>query len=298
MTVEEAVKEVYEDSNEQDDMSPYVDGVFSVAAPGAVKLLQRFARGAKVISTWKFRNNQRVRFPILEAEEVVAAVVLAGVTAGETWPSATVELAAAHDGTDNAFQGWLFTMDDVDYAVLSSTATEIVLNSEVPEPVDANYTLASREYAYGAGVADWNLEHRPVDFISVYDLTNSAELLKADFSERFVDNFMSKGTPSQWVRTGRGVRFDVYPDAATAYSLRYVRYAEIGAEADDDICELPEAFHDPLCAWVKHGLLVRNGDFTAASQAWTEFETLMYGLRLQADLAQDYGNDQGLIDRS
>jgi hypothetical protein len=298
MNVEEALREVYEDSNEQDDLSPYVDGLFSVTAPGAVRLLQWFARGAKVVSTWKFRNNQRVRFPILEAEDVVSSQVLTGVAINTIWSTTKINLAAAHDGTENAYRGWLFTIDDVAYTVLNSTALELTLNAVVVEPADATYTLAQRDYAYGAGLNDWALTHKPVEFISLFDLTDGVSLEKAEFHERFPTNYLSAGTPAMWTRTGTGIRLDLFPDVAHAYNLRYVRYAEVGTAANDDICELPDAFHDPLCAWVKHGLLVRDGDFTAAQSAWLAFETLMYGLRLQADMSEDYGNEQGRIDRS
>jgi hypothetical protein len=288
MTVEDAILEVYEGSNEQDDLSPYANGAFSLATTGAQKILAAFARGAKILSTWKFGNGFRLRFRVLEQEDFVSSYVISGYTSQASYPTYTMLLQSNHNGSDNAFRGMLFTLDGIDYTIIASTAEEVTLAMSIDvAPTSAAYTIAKRDYAYGVA-PDWALTHRPVEFIDIYDVTNQAAVESTTEFERFSENSQSSGTPAQFTRSGSSLRFDVFPTAVAAYRVRYIRYAQIGTEAESEICDLPQAFHEPLCEWVRHWALNRDGDFTAASVSWQAFVSLMQSLRLQADFINDY----------
>lgn len=295
MTLQEGILDVYEGSNEQDDLSPYVDGAFAVDAPGALRLREALARGAKVLSTWKFPgSNVRVRFPFLESEAIVETEVLEGVTPQATWPAQNIALDPEHAGLapDNGLAGRLFVMDSTSYQVIASTggaAPYVRLDRSIAAaPTDATYTLAKRDYAISGANPDWVIEPEPFALVGLFDIVNGAELALAGPRERYRSSAYEAGTPSAFTRFRKGLRLNVYPDEALSYTVAYWRYAQIGQAADDSLCELPDAYHDALVAWARWWALKRDGDFVAAEKEWSSLLALMSALRTSEDVTGDF----------
>lgn len=286
MTVQEALEDVYENTNEQDDLAPYTADVFDLTSPGALKLLRVFKRAAQVLSTWKFTDGRRLRFRNTETEDIATITPLSGATTQTVWPASTLLLGAGLDGTNNAYAKRLFVLDDTAHFVVGSALLTVTLGDVVSAaPQSAAFKLLERDFDY----VSLGLSRKPVDFIGVYDVTNDAPITKADSNERFQSNSKSFGTPTQFTRIGDTLRFDQFIDTQTSYLVRYIRYLELGVLEVDPLCECPEAFHDVLLLWVMHWALRRDGDFTGAAQSWNEMLALIDRLRPQADFDADYG---------
>lgn len=305
MTLGEALKEVYSTTDEQDDLSPYdADMNLDETVAGAVRLLQAFEMAAATIAFWRFPNGYRVRFRVLEDEEYVTTPYLTSDVVGYDGGRG-VQLSEAHNLLDTAGAHITFTSQDgtETFETIVSRWTngalypvQVASAPTLTDMTTATYVIRSSIYRYVpltnlSVVPAFTMARKPIEWLSFYDVDGQVELERGGYNEKYPLERMIAQDPTAWVHSGNSVIFNGAPDEKT-YLARYVRMPVVGTEAADDLCDLPEQFHDAVVQWTRHWAFSRGGDIVASRDAWQKLDKLMATLRSQFDIETDYGESR------
>lgn len=291
MTLEEALREVYTTTDEQDDLLPLDDdGEVQVALPGAVLIRGALRRGALCVSTWKFPDGMRMHFRDLEREAIVESRALTGDVVTHVEGTKVMNLEPSVAALD--LVGALLTVTNEDGVTWSSI---IVAQTGVGVRTLGTpdwglellpYTVTKAVWNFDGG--DWNFEVTApmVELAEMYDLESGSKLGTAAPGDALHSGRTLYGVPSLYSKHRNGVVFS-NTIGDRAFRVRYLTYPETGIAASDELCSLPEAFHECVVQWARHWAFQRDGDFVAAQDAWAKLERFMHGLRSQLDLESD-----------
>ena len=290
MTLGEALTEVYDTTDQQNDLDP-------TTAAGRTRVLGALTRAAAIVSTWKFPDGYRLRFRSLEARAFVVTPWLTGIVQAHVPGSRTVELdagAAAHD-----LQGWSLDVPGAGFkSLVVAQAGAVVTIADAPDAatvlVFQDYTLSRAQVSFGTGVDEVVASPRPVEILGVYNVATKATLERGYGLERFRDTMADRGDPSVWVKFGHGFVLDLAPDEAKTYMVDYFHYPVMGVADNDELCALPEAFHEAIVQWARYWAFDRGGDVLASHEALSKLEKDLRCLRTEDDIGSDYAD--GRID--
>jgi len=288
MTLEEAIVEVYEATDEQSDLDPYVSGTMSLTTTGATRIMGLLNRAQDAIATWKFPNGRRLRFRCLEDTAVVTMTVPTYNAVSDS-TDGIVTFAGGFDGTGNAYAGWIALHDDSPYVIVGSNVDSITIaGPTLPVVTAADAVKLTKQYwsLKGDG-ADVTMPWRLIEVVEMYDIGNDMPLSVGLSRDRGAMTTLGAGDVGEWVNAQKGVRFDVAPDATVHFIVRGYRYPTAVA-ALSDAFEIPEAFHEAICEYAKYTANSRIGKIDNAAMAWARCEKLMFSLRTEDDIESDF----------
>lgn len=287
MTLEEAIVEVYTRTDEQSDLDPYVGGVVSLAAPGALLIRNALNQAQRVVSTWKFPNGIRIRFRANHKEALVYSSYPAVTILG--WDLNKTLTWNVPNATDNAYRLGVLELTiggaSYEYLILESTATTCLIDAVPPsDPSGVVGNVRFTRFIPNSTVG-WTSPHfiTPIEFL---DIKSRSLLTRGTSKDSFSSSLMNSGTPSQWNVDGPFVVFDAAPQEVRYYLMRYYGYPTEVVNLTDSF-ELPEAFHEAIVQWACWWAYRRISENTSAYAQMRTLSDLMILLRTETDFNQD-----------
>lgn len=287
MTLEEAILEVYTRTDEQSDLDPYVGGVVSLTAPGALLIRNALNQAQRVISTWKFPNGVRMRFRANRRESLVYSLYPSVTILG--WDSNKTLTWAVAGAADSAYRFGVLELEisgtSYEYLILDSTATTCLIGAAPPSDpsgIVGNVRLSRYEPNVSPGwIADDYIS--PIEFL---DISSRTILSRGQSRDSFSTSLLNSGSPSQWTIDGPFVVFNAAPQEQQYFLMRYYGYpAEVTSLTDS--FALPEAFHEAIVQWACWWAYRRISENTSAYAQMRTLSDLMSILRTEADFDQD-----------
>ena len=281
MTLEEALVEVYEATDEQSDLEIRSGGVVSLATTGSLRLQGLLKRAQNAIALWKFPGGRRLRFRFMHDSALVAPQVLAATfDSGGSFPGNVAGLIAPVV-TTNQLSGATLFVDDLPFPVVSNTSSSVtVAKTFADDPIDSDASFTWQKLTVAVAGKDI------IQVTGIYDIENEVQLERAGDKERFASGMLEKGLPASYLPVVGGLLFDVCPEESTYFKVYFQRYPIMPAALASSF-ELPEAFHDAVCEYAKYTANMRIGKSESAQMAWGRLQSLMASLRQEADLEED-----------
>lgn len=313
MTVQEMVVDVFENLAEPSDLevnaTPGDAGTFSIALPGAQKILHYLNVAQTRIANWVYRDGSISRFKSLYSSlywksrsNPVYMVVSCD------YSSITV-LGYATGNVDDEFNGWVLKVTDgegvgqeaiVVDSIVSGSNIQLVLESDLSTILDTTSEVTLyRSFAYLShnvqsgypGEGDILLHPGEVlmDIIRVSDVTSRSDLGRSTFGDTYPAVAYETGIPTEYFLYGNKLQFNAAIEDPRAYEIMYYRnpvaMVEAGARS-----ELPEAFHEAIVMYATHKLRVRNGDYDGQYVDKQNLATLMESIKSEGVLSNEYEN--------
>lgn len=309
MTLEKIIQEIFEALGEPSDLQ-YLDDsdAIDTASTGWLRMVDAVNTACLEIATHKFPEGRQLRFRFLEEQTQLVVPVLSGTiashTAGEQLVTLDLPLQAA-----GYYKGYALAIGTSNYRVIDSqtsgAATQALL---FPAPqtsvASLGYMASRREYyfvdastlAFGEvadGIAYVPANGLPLEILNVHDITNATEITYTSRHTTFAPDAVEFGTPTQYYKLPKGLRFDLWPNTQLNYMIRYMRapYALTALDANEEP-ELPTQFHRAI---VLHGLwwgYRRQQENESAYAAKNDLEDLLRRLRTEYDLQGEFTTHQ------
>lgn len=318
MTVEQIIREAFEDLGEPQDLRPWVEEADGTVTDD-LTILTRWYRwideGQKSVVGWKsLRRAARWRGLFGEAYftalEKIATLTrassgrnlyLAGsYTDGSPVGSNTIE------GDFNKYRGYVVEIGSTQYLVeesyydASGPYQVLVLDSAPVALVGATVTVRRRSYelqAVAAGVPAanqlvWNsnqpkyvaLDGGPAEIVEVLDVETQQALPVTSRKNELGSVLISVGTPTEYRKGYLGISFDQAPKGTTQYRVTYKRFPRVPV-SKTDTPELLEAFHYAIVIWCVWKGLNRAGEAKRAYAMMENFNTFMETHQNEFDLS-------------
>ena len=287
MTLLEALQEVYDTTDQQNDLDP-------ATVAGRARLVGALTRAAAIIATWRFPDGYRLHFRECGAEGLVELNPFTGIIQDHDG-ARVFTLEASMAGHD--FRGWALQVGSYTGLVVAQAGQAITCSpaySGAGSLTFENYVLSHAVWTFGTGTDELTLDPRPVEVTGLFDIEAQTDLELAHDVERFKGTRGSLGTPSSWAKFGRGVILDTAPEETVYLRVSYFHYPEMGTTDDADLCSLPEAFHEAVVQWVRYWAFDRGGDVLAAREALSKLTTDLRCLRTSEDIGSDF--IEGLVE--
>jgi len=304
----ELIVEVYEALAEPSDLYPYTAGTttLDMASAGALRLTSWINRAYKRIINWKFPNGQQVRFDCQEGEVFFQSMLLTGTVASAT--STTAVLDTGVDAEADRYNGCLLeitggTGEGQMRLIVATTAGRQVTVHEAwtTTPDDTStYAVYKRSYRFRPSTATDADENIPLSAVNeiaairrLTDLADLSDLGLGGRTETYTSNLLTKGTPTDYIKQGSGVVFDMAPDSARWYRLEYVRIPPDLALAADEP-DIPETFHEAVALYAIWWGLKRAQESGNAYATKRDIEDIMSSLKQNLEMAferEDIGGE-------
>lgn len=283
MTLEEAIVEVYERTDEPSDLNPYTAGVIDIATEGAQKIQAALNQAQRVISTWKFADGRRIRFNCTRGECTVYSAYPSVTILG--WDGARTLTWAVAGAAADAYRLGVLELNGSEYLILSSTAVSCVIDTVLTaDPSGLIGNVRFSRYAPNISTGWVAPEYiNPFEFI---DLSSKTAISRGTGKSTFTSGIMSAGAPSEWNLDGKFVVFNSAPQEVAYYLMRYNKYPTPCTALSDEF-ELPEAFHEAVVQWACWWSYRRAGENSSAYAQLRTLSDLMNVLRTEADFDQD-----------
>lgn len=277
MTLEEALIEVYEATDEQSDLNIY-DGTGSVSMnmTGSKRIAELLRRAQNAISVWKFPSGRRLRFRI-GTKSIVKMATPIDFEFAPLGPT-TLQVVGAQDPAQLPDISTIF-IDGAAYPVLAWAGGIVTL--AIPHGLTGTIVAPWATQYVDLGVNDL------IGVIGVYDTVDRFALGRGSDYDNFTDGAFAQGTPASYTPTASGFVLDVCPSDARTYIVRYQRYPKF-PQALSDSFELPVSTHDAICEYAKYTANLRIGKSEAAQMAWSKTLSLLSSIRLEADMEEDF----------
>ena len=310
MTVETIVQEIFEGLGEPSDLEfRNPDGSVNTASQGWLRLVDAVNRACIELSTWKFPEGRVLRFRSLEANTVFSTEVLSATISDGAIGTATLTTSLPVQA-DNYYAGWVVTLAGEQYRVfmsttaLSGTDTDLLVLSPLAiDPVGETLSASRREYTFVEATPAFGTipvnptvpasVGTPLEIVSVYDMTNASELGRLSSDEQGLESIPVIQAPTAYYKTGRGLRFDTWPEEAANYTIRFFRTpAVIGYTATTEEPELPENYHRAIVLWGLWWGYRRMQENNSAYSTKRDLDDLLRHIRGEFDLESQFSNGQ------
>lgn len=130
--------------------------------------------------------------------------------------------------------------------------------------------------------------------LSLVDITNEIELVRARDNDRFPGNLRTTGDPTAWTVYGNKIVYNYAIDEQIWLKLEYYRSPLDMVNATDEP-EIPEVYHYAITLWgIYHGL-IRTGEASATQLAWNNLVNYMRSTYSQNSVDKDRIGGRGTL---
>lgn len=287
MTLEEALVEVYESTDEQSDLDIYSGGVVSLTTAGSVKIKAWLERAQNTISVWKFPGGRRLRFRFMQDTMLAAtAPVTYKIDSGGTFPGSTIDVISSPAiSSDSLRDAVALFADGTLMEIVTNTGNALAMAGEVAtDPADENLVIMSRSL-----VVTPPGSKRLIQVTGVYDLEQDLVLERAGDRDRLWTVELAQ--PSSYKPVPGGIMFDSVWNEAKFYRIAFQRWPVMPTTLAGTF-EVPLALHDAVVEYAKYTANMRIGKTESAQMAWARVQSILASVRQEADLEED------LVDRT
>lgn len=300
MTLRRMVEEMYEADAEVPDLE-YRDaaGAVDTASNGWSKLVALVNEGQNAIATWVHQDGRRMRMRL--TDDVARLVALQQTLAIDSVGSGSLVLTTASGARDTyrkcRVEGATSGATALVFASYSDLGGDTLLLSETEGTFVAGESLvASRRDYYFADTsaetppfADGRIYTdytygRPVEITGVLQTDGTELELKAS-NNKLTSIGTTNGQPSSYTKTALGLHFDVFPDEAYTYYVRFARLPRplsvLDAESE---CELPQQFHRAVVLYGLWWLLLREHETDKAYAVRRNLEDMLKRTQTEFDM--------------
>lgn len=285
MTLEEALLEVYEATDEQSDLDIYDGASVSLTAAGSVRIRRLLDRAQNAIAVWKFPGGRRLRFRFMQDTLITAtAPATYKADSGGSFPGSSVLLTTAvtNDLLRDAVA--LFADGSTMQVVTNVGGTVQMAGTVAADPADQDLVFMWQQLAVTPPAGK-----RLIQVTGLYDVADGVELERAGDRDRMWGPTLA--VPTAYRPVAGGVLLDAVWNEARFYRVAYQRLPMMPTTLGGSF-ELPEAFHDAVVEYAKYTACMRIGKSESAQMAWSRVQMMLASLRQEADLEED------LVDRS
>jgi hypothetical protein len=290
MTLKEIRTEVWERLGEPGNCDP-------LDASGLARLNNWINMAYKKVLFWKFPDGTQLRFPCTEGELFFKTVIVTGTITNST--TTTVSLDSSAGSNENQYNGWILETGSDTRLIVDYSASRLTTVSEVYTVVPTGtYTLYKRFMRLCSATdigADENIVGSPVDEImeirKITDIPNRTNLVPARRTDDFPSNLYSTGTPTQYIRRGNDILFDIAPDEERWYRMEYMRMPT-ALSADTDIPEIPDYFHEAIILWTCREGFMWNQEWQAAYSMKRDLVDFLSTTKQQGEMQFDREDGQ------
>lgn len=314
MTLETIVREAYETLGEYSDLQ-YTDenGALDQTSSGWHRLVDAVNTALLEIASWKFPDGKCLRFRSLEETGILRTKVLSCTIASGSTGSQIVSTNLALED-DDYYAGMVIKYGTETRKVLMSRtlagATELFLMSTpTVDPSDLAAVVAEREYHFvdnttvGFGLFADGIGYdpeagHPLEIIDVYDMTDDSALTPMSRDDPLISRSAELGTPTSYYKLMRSLRFDLWPDEARTYTVRYLRSPRLLGYDDPTLePELPEMFHRAIVLHVVWWGLRRAQENDSAYATKQDLDYLLRHLKTEYDFQGEFKTHQITLKR-
>lgn len=259
MNLREMVADLYTATGELPDLE-YRDiaGAIDIGSRGWQTLVRYLNEAQDAIASWTHSDGRRLRLRL--SEEVARAQCSSETREVASFDGQMMTLTGPSHSHD-FYRGFMIEGPQGSALVFASygPTTELLILSDVTGTfvVGQTVTLVSREISflnidelpgpYPAGSIWYSrAQGRPIEITEITG-TDGATLALVSSQQHLDIATLSRGRPTSYIKFAHGLRFDVYPDDAYMYIVRYMRLPrELRVADPTDEGELPAQFHRAL----------------------------------------------------
>ncbi len=317
MTVEEIIREAFEDLGEPPDIVPWTeaaDGTLTEVLANLTRWYRWVDEAQKAVAGWKGPGRSakwRGFFGEAYFLSLEKTIVLARASSGRnlylTGNFTDGGAVGSNTITDdlNKYRGYVVEIDSVQYLVEESyydaaTAGQVLVLDNVPlAAIGDTVTVRRRTYtltAIPAGAPPtlslpWvanqpyfvTADGGPLEIVDVVDVEYGTSLDCVSFAKLSRTDAKNIGTPATYRKDYTGLTFDIVPEDARQFKVIYKRYPKpvIGRTS---IPEVLDPFHYGMVLWCEWRGLVRSGEATKAYAMQQNFDKFMTSRQGEFDL--------------
>ena len=282
MTVEEMVRDVFENLGEPTDLA-YVtaDDVVDTTSDGWTRVIYALQRGLNAVSRWKNpRTGRRFRWP--GSTSIIQRQVGTPVT-GTVATGSTTQVVAADIDTyvDGYFVGWLFEYDDEVRRIAYSDSDSIVLTVALSSAPTAGTTYTLRRTSVAVTAASTVLR--------VIDALNGTELSLVRPESILPTTTPTYGDPTSYYQIGNRLYVDPVPEEGYL-TIECESLPTIQGTTDEEI-DFPEEFLYAVILWATAWGFGRYMNPEMKITLRREFNDYMQSIQLPEDAILDRQED-------
>jgi hypothetical protein len=135
----------------------------------------------------------------------------------------------------------------------------------------------------------------PLEVVDVEDVTNGVKIEYNSRHESYIQSEPDIGTPGEYYKLATGLRFNVWPEEGINYTVRYFRTPKPFGTDVNQVCELPEQFHQCVVLQALWWGYRRMQENTSAYSTKRDLNDMLRQLRTEFDLEGEFGRSQWSI---
>jgi hypothetical protein len=323
MTIAEMVQDTFEALGEPSDLE-YRDITTlqpDTNSAGWARFVRVFNSAQTTIATWKFPEGPQLRFRSLEdvasfqTSRLQASITQVASGADDSFILTGNQLK---DGTAS-YAGWLLEIPGVNGSALYQgritsstydTAGYYITLSPAPQhdsvAPDSVVYLYTREYyfknvhgqlpPFTGPIIPYDAQYGiPLEVVDVEDVTNGVKIEYNSRHESYIQSEPDIGTPGEYYKLATGLRFNVWPEEGFNYTVRYFRTPKPFSTDVNQVCELPEQFHQCVVLQALWWGYRRMQENTSAYSTKRDLNDMLRQLRTEFDLEGEFGRSQWSI---